>query len=235
MALVISTRDPAADRFAALLQTAIFSPLGMLVGLIAAGLVASWSTLLGWLIVVIATAMGLIPLLIWRFSRQRPDHISVWDLNSTGRRIIGAAGESVRRIETAMAGLDEGPAADHLDLAHRVAIEYVRAIGAACRAPAGEQRIGAGAPRTAEIESISRALVELADEAEALARAARPKAPVRLRELTEQTRLIRHALEEQIELDHPTALNWPGLSSDSFSACEAGDERVQESDSTTDR
>lgn len=194
MALEVSNSDPASERFNAALASLLLGIVGMAFGFVAAGLISSWSSPLGWLIIAVATLAGLTPLARWAHSTGRTNRITLWDLEPRWKRQLIAAAASVDRIEQARRILDDGPVTDHLDETHSTALGYLKAIEAAAR-QSGD------AAFFAEVSAIGADLSDLADASEDLVRAALPHGPARLRELTERTKALSEALADHSLVD----------------------------------
>ena len=195
MTLEVTTRDPAADRFSAALSSGLLALLGMVVGIVAAGVIASTGSVVGWLLISGVTLLGLTPALRWLHDRRRTDRVLLWGIEPPRRRNAQRAVDAVNRIEAAQRCLPDGAAADHLTEIYETSRRYLDAMIAASRLPPS-------AGLRAEIASLSYQLDDLADAADQLARTALPSSSQHLRELSERTRLLSAALEEQ---DHNTS------------------------------
>ncbi len=167
--------DPAAARFDAAVKTAVLLPLAVAFGFVAAGLVASWGSPVGWLIIVAATIVGLVPLVIW--SRRRS---VLADAAPTGDPRIDGPRARLRALAEAQ---QPGAVRDHLV---GILYEVDRVIGE----PAHAMR---------ERDELVGDLHELLVAAESLVATATADADRPLQRQTDLTRAFERALREASE------------------------------------
>lgn len=192
MGLELREQDPRGDRFNAVAQAVLFSLVGCIVGLVAAGLLVGMSHPVGWLITALGASIGAIPMARWQRNRNATGHIDLFDIEPELRPLLLRAATAADRIERAAATAPDGPVAEILDENHRAALGHVKIVE-------HDARVG-GIATKADLLRLCHQLDELAKTSERLLHAALEAQPTVLNALTERTELVRRALG-QPELD----------------------------------
>lgn len=232
MSFELNDRDPGADRFEALLASTMLVPAGMIVGLVLAGIFGFWSSPLGWIMIVLAGASGLAPVVRWYRRQSTTVQISVFGIDRGRRSHLAAGADAVDRIERARRAVSAGPVADHLLRVEAEAIRYLRAMEGALR--------NGSTHLVAEMDHIRSELDRLATAAEDLAGTAIAGSPRALRDLTERTELMDQLLRAEFgdEAQLPSMPMFEGHAADEaadVSAVRDGDDSPRPGGSTSDR
>lgn len=189
MSLDLREQDPAAARFNAVAQAVLFSLVGGVVGLVAAGLLTGTGRPLGWLIVAVCTAAGAAPLVRWLVDRHRTDHLELYGIDRSLRPLLVRAAASTDAIEQAALAAPDGLITEQLFENHVVALSHLRLME--CDAHRS------GVVSRQDLLRLCHQLDELAVASQQLAGTALDAVPTVLGSMTERTQLIEQALIEQ--------------------------------------
>jgi len=192
VSLDLREQDPAAARFNAVAQAVMFTLLGGIVGLIAAGLLTGTDQPAGWVIVAACTGAGASPIARWAIQR-RHEHVDLYGIHSAIRPLLERGARAVNTIEQAASSAPEGPVSDQLFENHATAVGHLHLMESDAR------RSGLGSRQG--LLQLCHQLDELADASQRLANASLAALPTVLRGLTERTMLIERALTEDSLVD----------------------------------
>jgi len=179
-------QDPESVRFNAIAQAVLFALVGCIVGFVAAGLVVGAGEPVGWLIIGLGTAAGVIPIIRWKRSRQT-DQLELFGIERSLRPLLLRSAAATDRIERAALTAPEGPVSELLAENHRTALAHVKLLEQ-------DARTG-GLTRKPEMLRTCHQLDELADTSEQLLQTALEAQPTVLNSLIERTALVTEALE----------------------------------------
>ncbi len=189
VSLDLREQDPAAATFTAVTQGVLFTLVGCILGIVAAGLLVGRGQPVGWLIVVVFMSAGAVPLLRWARDRHGSDHLELFGIDRPLRPDLIAAAAATDRIERTASSAPDGPIAELLDENHSAALAHLRLMEA-------DARSAGLASRSESLRTVNR-LEELAVASERLLGTALSTQPSVLNTLVQRTMLVEQALVEQ--------------------------------------
>lgn len=195
VSLDLREQDPAAARFNAVAQAVVFTLIGAVVGLVAAGLLTGTTQPAGWLIIAACTDAGAVPVARWIIDSRRHDHLDLYGIERSLRPLLVRATSAANAIELAASAAPDGPISEQLAENHATALSHLRLMESDARASGLASRQG--------LLQLCHQLDELADASQELSNTALASLPTVLGALTERTRLIKQTLDEPGLADLP--------------------------------
>lgn len=158
---------PDHERFDAVAWSVVSAALALTIAVFGAAALGWIGSLAGWLLLLAATPVALLPLLRWRWRTADADRLAVGHLDPEWRTVLDRAAEACDRLEGAWSGSAPGAVADHLATMHASARAHLRAMHeAACSVADLTQ--AARQALLADARLTTRRLIELADAGDRL-------------------------------------------------------------------
>jgi hypothetical protein len=128
MASELVPRDPEHERFDAVALSVVSGTLAVTVAILGAAVLGWIGSAAGWLLLLAAIPVALVPLARWRMRLADEDRLAVGHLDPQWQDLVQRAAHATSRLELAAAQAPPGAVADHLSALTATARHHLRSV-----------------------------------------------------------------------------------------------------------